>query len=74
MTTQEQSFQLIHRKLVDDATFHSCLNCEHWSENGIGVQYGTKERGQEKCMKYEQRPPAEVIVFGCPDWLYDIPF
>lgn len=74
MTTPEQSFQLLHKKLIEDGTCKSCLNCEHWSENSIGVQYKTKPAGQEVCGLYNQKPPADVIVFGCPSWVFDIPF
>jgi hypothetical protein len=32
--------------------FQSCIVCEHFGEN-------------EVCVKYNVRPPARIIVFGC---------
>lgn len=41
----------------------TCLSCEHFRE------------GDDVCTFYtpNQRPPARVIVEGCPAWI-DIPF
>lgn len=34
--------------------YKNCLNCIHWDE------------AKEVCMKVNLRPPAEVIVYSCP--------
>lgn len=33
--------------------FDTCLNCVHWHET------------KEICTKFNERPPAEVIIHGC---------
>lgn len=40
----------------------TCVNCTHWQSK------------PELCTKYAQRPPATVIVAGCPAWYPLIPF
>lgn len=35
--------------------FQSCIVCEHFGENEI-------------CAKYNVRPPARIIVFGCKNF------
>jgi hypothetical protein len=39
-----------------------CIDCLHFIE------------GQELCTVANSRPPARVIVSGCPKFLEDIPF
>lgn len=42
----------------------NCISCNFWNEQ------------KEICNKYQQKPPARVIAFGCPDYLDmdEIPF
>lgn len=47
----------------DKGLLRSCVNCEHWS--------GAKT---ELCSLANQRPPATVIVTGCPAHTDNIPF
>lgn len=47
--------------MVVNGLLPSCLNCELWQEK------------QEVCEKYG-RPPAHIIVYGCPEWDQMIPF
>jgi hypothetical protein len=52
----------VHREMIQQQIFRSCINCEHFNEK------------TEYCGVAHQRPPAKVIVFGCPKWMADIPF
>lgn len=49
---------------LDMFPFRSCINCLNFKED------------QEICVLANQRPPAKVIVFGCPMHvdIKDIPF
>lgn len=47
--------------MVVNGLLPSCLNCDHWLDKA------------EVCDKYG-RPPAVVIVYGCPEWDEGIPF
>ena len=44
--------------------YKNCLNCLNW------------DAGKEVCKKYNARPPAEIIVYSCPEHEDDdeIPF
>lgn len=44
--------------------FQTCLNCMNWKHE------------LDLCGKYNAKPPAEIIVFSCPDYQDDgeIPF
>jgi hypothetical protein len=44
--------------------YQSCLNCLNFNEN------------EEICNLCNQRPPAKVIAYGCPQWadIKEIPF
>ena len=53
---------LLHRELIRTDVVTSCLNCECF------------DKKTEQCLEFNQRPPAEVIVFGCPEWIQAIPF
>lgn len=50
----------MHEYLVDHRAVASCLSCFYWREP------------TEKCgilgEENEHRPPAKVIVYGCPSW------
>ena len=54
--------QEMHKKMVDNGLLTSCINCEHFDKKA------------RICTKYKVEPPAEVIVYGCPEWEFDIPF
>jgi hypothetical protein len=54
--------QEMHKKMVDNGLLTSCINCEHWHPK------------TEQCGLFNQRPPVPVIVYGCPEWQFDIPF
>lgn len=51
--------QLIENTIKDvtphNMLFQSCIVCEHFGENEI-------------CAKYNVRPPARIIVFGCQNY------
>lgn len=40
----------------------TCIICQHW--NGKA----------EECAKFNARPPATVIAYGCPDFVETPPF
>lgn len=44
--------------------YQSCLNCKHWNF------------GKDICDKFNVKPPADIIVYSCPDYEdnSDIPF
>ena len=49
---------------LDQPLYKSCLNCLLFNERA------------ELCNKYNQRPPARIIAYGCKDWedIKEIPF
>lgn len=51
--------QLIENTIKDvspnNMLFQSCIVCEHFGENEI-------------CSRYNVRPPARIIVFGCQNY------
>lgn len=49
----------------------TCVNCAHWSQS---VEHGGRTEEKEMCHKFYQRPPARIIVQGCPEHMHDIPF
>lgn len=51
----------VHEHLVSRGAVSCCLTCGYFDEE------------TEVCKEAGQRPPARVIVFGCPKW-DDIPF
>lgn len=56
-----QVMDSLHRELVKRGVMPCCLTCTEFEE------------GTEKCRLANARPPANVIVYGCPQW-DDIPF
>jgi hypothetical protein len=59
-------------KTVQYAIWHSCTNCEHWSNNSAERK---QEQSEEVCHLYGKiRPPAETIVVGCQSWSEIVPF
>ena len=64
---KEGDLHKLFERLLDachvEGLFKNCTKCVHWH---------TKE---EFCTKYKERPPATVIVKGCPSFeLDEIPF
>ena len=51
---------ITHKMLVERVLVKSCLNCDKWAE--------------DKCKLASATPPPEVIVYGCPAWIMDVPF
>ena len=65
-----------------EGLFHNCTKCVHWIPgNPIGIDgkpittANDNMSPPETCRKYKMRPPATVIVKGCPSFCLDeIPF
>lgn len=51
-----------HQALVESCIVRSCLNCMDFNHQA------------EICDLAKVRPPAKVVVFGCPKWTLDPPF
>lgn len=47
---------------LNQQLWSSCLNCEYW------------DKSKELCSTYAIKPPIQVIVIGCAEWLGEIPF
>lgn len=45
-----------------DVRTRNCANCDNYNHKA------------EICAKYNTRPPCQVIVTGCPEWVDSIPF
>ena len=57
------NFHDVMLKAYDDIDpFANCLNCLNFDEK------------KEICNLCNQRPPARVIAYGCPQWVDEIPF
>lgn len=68
--TVAMAYAALHRDLIDQALFRSCLNCLHFAQPVPGMGGPS-----ETCALYKTRPPASVIVFSCgPAWEADVPF
>lgn len=52
----------LQNSLIKADSITTCTNCEFWSQPN------------QLCEKYKMLPPAEVIVTGCVQWMYTIPF
>ena len=55
------------RRMVQDHAvklghWSTCLNCVHFHRPTAG------------CTLYNQTPPLEVVVVGCPGWDQEVPF
>lgn len=52
------------RLITNSRAFQNCLNCQHWRDKA------------DLCGKHNAKPPTEIIVYSCPDYLDDdnIPF
>jgi len=51
----------VHERLIITGAVSTCLNCKEFSAD------------ETLCTRYGIQPPAEIIVYGCPEW-DDIPF
>lgn len=61
---QVKNLQQLHESLIENYTFHSCINCYNFSNNL-----------NSRCNKFDSVPPPKVIAIGCDEWVSDdIPF
>lgn len=56
---REQLTDLMYETLVEMHALESCLGCTQFDEQ------------HELCTKFQVRPPARIIAFGCPEWTED---
>ena len=59
---EDSAAKVFYARMIRAGVFPSCINCEYF--NHIN----------ETCDKVNQRPPAHIIVSGCPEWQQEIPF
>jgi len=52
-TALNQLSRLFVQEMMELGMFRTCINCKHWID------------GNEICEKFNERPPAKVIVVGC---------
>lgn len=50
----QDAMREVFDRLRFDELFVTCLSCQYWDHKG------------DQCGKYQQKPPAKVIVAGCP--------
>ena len=52
------------KELLQHYVFYqvTCLDCDYWNNK------------DDKCNKYNSKPPASVIVKTCPEFTCDVPF
>lgn len=54
-----------HKRMVRTQSVSSCLNCMNWQD---------RENMPTGCILHKALPPPAIIVYGCPDHDFDIPF
>jgi hypothetical protein len=54
--------KVVQELIVRTQGWQCCLNCLDW------------DKANERCDKFNARPPAAIIVVGCKDHTNDIPF
>lgn len=54
---QQSNFQ---REAIHSLMWNTCINC------------GNFNKAEEKCNKFNAKPPAEIIVVGCDEYIIDI--
>ena len=65
---RQETWSNLQSDLIKNITrsniFQNCLNCTHWKYT------------EDKCGKFNAKPPAEIIVNSCPEYTdnNDIPF
>lgn len=58
---QREHIIQLQRSLIESAQLPTCTTCEFWNAP------------EEKCVKWQARPPLEVILTGCVEYTF-IPF
>lgn len=80
-TNQAKLTIAIQNAAIKGQRWQSCLNCIHWSKSGKetildptqNCGYREVETGPS-CMEFKVLPPPEVLVVGCENHEWDIPF
>lgn len=52
----------IQKLAIQFDRIQTCTNCTNW------------DKLNQRCNEFKILPPAEVIVTGCEEWIYIIPF
>lgn len=63
--------------LIHAQAWQTCLNCIHWKEKKVidmREEGSVKEWTEFNCFLFKALPPPHVIVNGCEEYDYDIPF
>lgn len=54
--------EAFQRRMIHAGHWQTCLNCANFNQH------------EERCLKFNARPPAMIIATGCKDWKDEIPF
>lgn len=60
--TLDEAKRMVQNDQINSFCWLSCINCAKFSPH------------TEQCLKFNEKPPAKVIVHGCQYWEMDIPF
>lgn len=63
--------QFLQLELQEKGIVRNCLNCMNWRSN---MRHKEDQNSGELCDKYEVLPPPSIIVHGCEEWEFNIPF
>lgn len=64
---KRQTMMEFQQGLIDSGQITTCTNCINWKERPMSGKTMI-------CGKWDQTPPPDVIVVGCNQWEFDIPF
>lgn len=74
MKRQQIKFQ---KYIVAAQCWRTCLNCEYWKDITkvvIAPDQTSTESYERHCSQYNMVPPPEILVHGCVEHAWGIPF